>query len=88
MLASTLLATAPLVFVCSCLAVAAGGEPDEAEVLPAGSPRTGSALVIPGGEFSMGDDSGWDYAPAHTVRVDSFYIDAYEVTNEQYLDLL
>jgi formylglycine-generating enzyme required for sulfatase activity len=47
-------------------------------------------VLIPGGEFVMGkddeNDPDADYSPAHTVRVDPFYIDRYEVTNAQYLE--
>lgn len=42
---------------------------------------------IAGGEFTMGTDSdlGWnDEKPAHRVRVDGFWIDVTEVTNEQF----
>ena len=41
---------------------------------------------VPAGEFTMGsDDTGnLDTRPAHTVNVDAFYIDKYEVTNEMY----
>ncbi len=42
---------------------------------------------IPGGEFRMGTDSdlGWpDEKPAHRVRVDGFWIDETEVTNDQF----
>jgi formylglycine-generating enzyme required for sulfatase activity len=46
-------------------------------------------VLIPGGEFIMGKDEAndpdADYSPAHTVRVDPFHIDRYEVTNAQYL---
>ena len=47
-------------------------------------------VLIPAGEFLMGDDSGeFDYEkPAHTVYVDAFYMDKYEVTNEQYAEFL
>jgi len=43
-------------------------------------------VFIPGGEFIMGKDSkhGADFSPAHTVFVDSFYMDIHEVTNRQY----
>jgi serine/threonine-protein kinase len=42
--------------------------------------------LIPAGEFTMGsDDTGeLDARPAHTVYVDAFYMDTYEVTNERY----
>jgi formylglycine-generating enzyme required for sulfatase activity len=42
--------------------------------------------LIPGGEFIMGNDmnNGLGFSPAHKVKVDSFYIDIYEVTNKEY----
>ena len=43
--------------------------------------------LIPAGEFEMGnslDEGGYDERPVHTVYVDSFYLDVYEVTNAQY----
>ncbi|UCE17068.1 MAG: formylglycine-generating enzyme family protein [Gemmatimonadota bacterium] len=42
-------------------------------------------VLIPGGEFLMGKDGESEHSPAHSVYIDSFYIDAYEVTNSQYL---
>ncbi|MDX2414272.1 MAG: SUMF1/EgtB/PvdO family nonheme iron enzyme, partial [Bacteroidales bacterium] len=38
--------------------------------------------LIPEGEFFMGNDlkNGLGYSPVHKVKVDSFYIDKYEVT--------
>jgi iron(II)-dependent oxidoreductase len=44
---------------------------------------TPGEVLIPGGEYKMGDSRGKD-RPIHTVRVDSFYIDKYEVTNAEY----
>jgi len=41
--------------------------------------------LIPGGEFLMGADSEGDHSPAHSVYIDSFYMDRYKVTNAQYL---
>lgn len=42
-------------------------------------------IRIPGGEFMMGRDDGEAYeAPAHPVKVEAFYIDETEVTNDQY----
>ena len=44
----------------------------------------GSGMAtIPAGEFVMGSGQG-DEAPAHTVFVDAFEIDIFEVTNEQF----
>lgn len=47
-------------------------------------------VLIEGGEFTMGRDDGKVFngvnleGPAHTVKVDSFYLDVNEVTNRQY----
>ncbi len=47
--------------------------------------------LIPGGEFEMGDhfsEGEPNELPVHAVRVDSFNVDIYEVTNQQYADVL
>ncbi len=42
-------------------------------------------VLIPAGEFQMGSNYGdGDEKPVHTVYLDAFYIDKYEVTNAQY----
>ena len=41
-------------------------------------------VLIPAGEFQMGDDDHADEQPVHTVYIDAFYMDKYEVTNAQY----
>jgi formylglycine-generating enzyme required for sulfatase activity len=42
-------------------------------------------VLIPAGEFEMGSNSGdADERPVHTVSLNAFYIDMYEVTNAQY----
>ena len=42
-------------------------------------------VLIPAGEFKMGSNDGeFDEKPVHTVYVDAFYMDVYEVTNSQY----
>ncbi len=44
-----------------------------------------SMVLVPAGEFVMGSDSNQEAAkPAHTVYLDSFYIDQFEVTNGDY----
>ena len=41
--------------------------------------------LIPAGEFQMGSNDGQDdEQPVHTVYVDAFYMDVYEVTNAQF----
>ena len=41
-------------------------------------------VLIPAGEFLMGSEASNNEGPVHTVYVDAFYIDKYEVTNAQY----
>ena len=60
----------------------------EAATPPLGGHVDGMAL-IPAGEFEMGsNDIGGGERPAHTVYVDAFYIDKYEVTNAEYAAFL
>ncbi|MFC1573434.1 SUMF1/EgtB/PvdO family nonheme iron enzyme [Candidatus Eisenbacteria bacterium] len=42
-------------------------------------------VMIPSGEFVMGHEGNSDFSPPHTVRIDPFFMDKYEVTNAQYL---
>ena len=45
----------------------------------------GEMVYIPAGEFIMGSKDGEDNeAPVHTVYLDAFWIDKYEVTNAQF----
>ncbi|MDE0325600.1 MAG: SUMF1/EgtB/PvdO family nonheme iron enzyme [Candidatus Poribacteria bacterium] len=49
----------------------------------------GGMVLIPAGEFQMGSNNGSsDERPVHTVYVDAFYIDKYEVTNAEYAAFL
>lgn len=43
--------------------------------------------LIPGGEFVMGNDmkNGLGFSPSHKVKIDSFYMDKFEVTNGDYI---
>lgn len=45
-----------------------------------------SMVLIPAVEFMMGKNSekGYDFSPAHRVKVDSFFMDRHEVTNGEY----
>ncbi len=46
-------------------------------------------VLIPSGEFSMGSEAGEaDERPVHPVKVDSFYMDKYEVTQKAYEALM
>lgn len=54
-----------------------------------GSTMTGehgeTLVYVPAGEFTMGSEYGQDdEKPVHTVYLDAFWIDQYEVTNKQY----
>jgi formylglycine-generating enzyme required for sulfatase activity/serine/threonine protein kinase len=40
-------------------------------------------VLVPGGEFRMGERNA-SWWPAHTVMVDDFYIDQFEITNARY----
>jgi formylglycine-generating enzyme required for sulfatase activity len=56
------------------------------EMIPKNPDITGMVL-IPAGEFQMGDsfnEGEPDELPVHTVYLDAFYIDKYEVTNAEY----
>jgi formylglycine-generating enzyme len=59
----------------------------EKEKLMVPKGKDGALMVmIPEGEFEMGSNIGADdEKPIHKVLVKAFYIDAYEVTNAQYL---
>jgi formylglycine-generating enzyme required for sulfatase activity len=51
------------------------------------SPLTGDMVWIPGGSFTMGgagDQAAPDEAPLHDVKLNGFWIDRTEVTNEQF----
>jgi iron(II)-dependent oxidoreductase len=45
-------------------------------------------VLIAKGEFNMGKNSAnpSDWQPEHVVGIDSFYLDQYEVTNQEYFD--
>ena len=45
---------------------------------------TTEMVRIPAGEFQMGSDEITEATPRHTVYLDEFYIDPYEVTNAQF----
>ena len=44
--------------------------------------------LVPAGEFTLGSDDSVEVVsrPAHTVYLDAFYIDKFEVTNEMYAE--
>ena len=73
-----------------------GGSPRTQE--PPAKPATPQAVtttsgirmvLLPAGQFVMGDDGGEDdEKPAHTVSVSAFYMDVHEVTQKDYVALL
>lgn len=51
----------------------------------AGYPHPSGMVYVPGGAFTMGRDNGDEAErPSHQATVNSFFIDTYEVTNEDY----
>ena len=59
--------------------------PSARDSLPPVNDTPDGMVLIPAGEFEMGRNQGAaNERPAHTVYVDAFYMDIYEVTNAQY----
>jgi sulfatase modifying factor 1 len=55
------------------------------EWAPPGGPPYPNMVWVPGGTFRMGSDHHYpEEAPAHSVRVDGFWMDSTPVTNEQF----
>jgi formylglycine-generating enzyme required for sulfatase activity len=53
--------------------------------LPPEIDYNGAMVLVTAGEFEMGSDDSWENErPSHKVSLPDFYIDKYEVTNEQY----
>ncbi len=65
------------------LAACSGSIPDGRMDLDDRGILLNESVLIPGGEFLMGQGEGGDH-PAHRVVLSSFYLDRYEVTNAQY----
>ena len=46
-------------------------------------------VEVPAGEFTLGsDDGGYNEKPAHREFLDTFWIDKYEITNQQYQEFV
>jgi len=77
-------------FALLCAALTAHAAPPPERV----SPRDGAVqILVPGGEFVMGVDDpeapmADEQRPPHQVKLSSFWMDKYEVTNEQYAKFL
>ncbi|MCY3744087.1 MAG: formylglycine-generating enzyme family protein [Candidatus Poribacteria bacterium] len=53
--------------------------------IPSADDTPDGMMLIPAGEFEMGSHTGKNNErPVHTVYLDAFYMDIYEVTNAQY----
>ena len=63
-----------------------GSEADSNTIPTQTTPGAPTGMVyVPGGEFTMGRNDGDDYErPAHKVVVNPFFMDTYEVTNQEY----
>jgi len=67
--------------LCALLFAGCSEETDESQSLKDDAPME----FIPAGEFQMGSNEGYLHErPVHTVYLDAFYIDKFEVTNAQY----
>ncbi len=55
-----------------------------AQAPPTPTALPASMVLVPAGPFEMGSDGKGDEEPVHTVTLDAFHIDQYEVTNVQY----
>jgi len=52
---------------------------------PAGRSSHGEMVLVPAGEFTMGDDEMPNATPKRKVYLNAFYMDKYEVTNAEYM---
>ena len=62
-----------------------------ASIYPSCPQPPAGMVLIPGGEFQMGDtfnEGDLSERPVHAVYADAFYMDTCEVTNQQYADAL
>jgi formylglycine-generating enzyme required for sulfatase activity len=88
-----------IVYLCAALGLLGGCRPSSNEPAPrpktpaespvARTPSDVEMVLVPGGEFTMGDDQGEDdERPAHRVRLSPFYIDVSEVTQASFQALM
>jgi formylglycine-generating enzyme required for sulfatase activity len=81
---------AALVAVSIVIAAQKASPPPE-PVLSGGAPSPKEMVWVPGGTFLMGSDSKYATAnerPAHSVRVQGFWMDATEVTNDEFAEFV
>ena len=86
-----LIAITPVLLLALVGAVKIKNPPRIASEITTGSTPSDASIpenmvLIPAGEFQMGSSNG--ASPVHTVYVDAFYMDQYEVTNAEYADFL
>ncbi len=65
-----------------------GGTPANGGTTPPQSDPYENMELIPAGEFRMGSNEHDREKPIHSVYVDAFYMDKYEVTNAEYAEFL
>ena len=76
-----------IIFICAAHLFLSGIIGCQNEETSVGPPK--DMKLIPAGEFLIGSHEGDDIEkPVHSVYVDAFYMDKYEVTNEQYAEFL
>lgn len=74
-------------FVTLAMIMIAGCKDRSDTAPPKQAPKSSSAItmvLIPAGQFTMGNEDDIDSKPAHKVSVDAFYMDEHEVTQEVY----
>lgn len=83
-----------LILISNLLTETTASQPKTQRTSNAASPQkagrdSAPMVLIPAGEFQMGSSDGdGDESPVHTVYLDAFYMDMYEVTNQQYTRFL
>ena len=74
--------------IITCFFITGGGDGDDTVELPDNPSVIPDGMVlIPAGEYQMGSnapDAQDDERPVHTVYIDAFFMDKYEVTNLEY----
>jgi serine/threonine protein kinase len=97
-LSIALVAAITISMVTGIIWLMAGGEPESGQIIVNGTdPPTADPdslpegmVLIQGGRFTMGYENSDEETekPEHAVDLNSFYMDKYEVTNEQYYQFL
>ena len=80
-LSPSLLALLTLALLCAWPVRAVGPSAEPTEIT---TPSGVNMMLLPAGTFTMGDEDGEVDEPEHKVAVGPFYIDQYEVTQEEF----